>query len=133
MTLDTKVRLLRHAIENAMQARATVRDLTRIFCPHILGKKNGCWCTAVWQFGGYSTIGNLPNWRCFELAEFTSIEIRHGQWHRGFRRRRPEEFAFDLVDTIAGAEHCGDIRAVSPGFVSFRKLLLKSGFRATAG
>jgi hypothetical protein len=119
MTQSAEVELLRTAIENAKPVSAVARNLQRIFCPHILGTKNGRWCAAVWQFGGYSTMGNLPDWRYFDLADLQSMQIIDGPWHRGFRRSRPEEFAFDLVDTMADTERSGNIRVVSRGFRGF--------------
>ena len=80
---DTKIALLRDAIENTKQVRAIARNLPRVFCPHILGTINGHWCVVVWQFGGYSNTGDLPNWRCFALRQLDQIQVRDGPWHPG--------------------------------------------------
>jgi hypothetical protein len=69
----------------------------------------------AWQFEGFSTAGDLPNWRRFELDEITSMKLADGPWQRGFKRSRgPKKFEFDQVDAIADPEHLGDIRAVAP-------------------
>jgi hypothetical protein len=112
---DEKIRLLRYAVENSKQVSAVIRDLPRVFCPHILGTVNQRYAIAVWQFDGYSTIGDLPNWRRFGLEEISSIQVIDGPWHRGFiRSRGPKKFAFDLVDAIVDSEHLGHIRVVAP-------------------
>jgi len=119
MTQDEKTGLLRYAIENSKQVRAVVRNLPRVFCPQILGTMNLSWSVVAWQFDGFSTVGDLPNWRRFDLADITSAELAYGPWHRGFRRSRgPLKFEFDLVYVIADPEHLGDIHAVSRGFIA---------------
>jgi len=116
---DEKIRLLRYAIQNSKPVSAIIRNLRRVFCPHILGTMNLRCSVVAWQFGGYSTIGDLPNWRRFGLDEITSIQIIDGPWHRGFRRSDDtKKFEFDLVDAIAGSEHLGDIRVVSPSLLT---------------
>jgi hypothetical protein len=40
MTKDRKIVLLRDAIKNSKQVSAVVRELPRVFCPHILGIMN---------------------------------------------------------------------------------------------
>ena len=118
MTQDEKTGLLRFAIENSKQVSAEIRNLPRLFCPHILGTMSLRCSVIAWQFEGFSTIGDLPNWRRFDLDDITSIKLVCGPWHRGFTRSRgPLKFEFDLVDKIADPQHLGDIRAVSPGFL----------------
>jgi hypothetical protein len=115
MTQDEKIVLLRDAIVNSKQVRAVVRKLQRVFCPHILGTMNQSYSVVAWQFGGFSTIGDLPNWRRFGLDEITSMQFVDGPWQRGIRRLRgPRKFEFDQVDAIAGPGHLGDVRVVSP-------------------
>lgn len=115
MTQDEKIGLLRYAIENSKQVRAVVRNLPRVFCPHILGTMNLSYSVVAWQFEGYSTAGDLPNWRRFELDAITSMELADGPWQQGFRRSRgPKEFEFNRVDAIADPGHLGDLRVVSP-------------------
>jgi len=112
---DEKVHLLRYAIENLKPVRAVIRELPRVFCPHILGIVNQRCSLVAWQFDGYSTIGDLPNWRRFDLDEITAMQVIEGPWHQGFRRSRGiKKFEFERVDAIAGPEHLGTIKVVSP-------------------
>jgi hypothetical protein len=114
MTQDEKIVLLRYAIENSKQVSAVVRELPRVFCPHILGTMNLRCSVVAWQFEGLSTAGDLPNWRRFELDDITSMELVDGPWHQGFRRLRgPRKFDFDRVDAIADPGHLGYLRVVS--------------------
>jgi len=65
-----KIVLLRYAIENSKQVSTVIRNLTRVFCPHILGTRQMRYFVVAWQFDGYSTIGTLPDWRVFGLEEY---------------------------------------------------------------
>jgi hypothetical protein len=79
MTQDEKICVLRYAIENSKQVSAVVRNLPRVFCPHILGTRNLCGSVVAWQFAGLSTAGDLPNWRRRGLPvshQQTHIEIK---------------------------------------------------------
>jgi hypothetical protein len=112
--------VLRYAVENRKQVRAVIRSLPRVFCPHIIGIRGLHWHAVVWQFDGYSSIGDLPNWRRFEIDEIKNLEVVDGPWHRGFKRTRdPKRFEFDAVDAIADVEHLGNVRAVSSGLLSW--------------
>jgi hypothetical protein len=115
MSQNDKISMLRHAIENSKPVRAVIRDLSRVFCPHILGTMNERRSIVAWQFDGYSTIGDLPNWRRFDLDEISSMQVIDGPWHQGFKRsHHTKKFEFDSVDAIADSEHLGTISAVSP-------------------
>jgi predicted DNA-binding transcriptional regulator YafY len=111
---------LRYAIENRKQVSAVIRNLPRVFCPHILGTKGLRWHIVAWQFDGFSTMGDLPNWRRFEVDQITNLQIVDGQWHRGFSRTAgPRKFAFDLVEAIADSEYLGNIRVVAPSLLGW--------------
>jgi len=63
----------------------TYRDRRREVCPHVLGHTKGAEMLLGYQFGG-ETSGILPRggeWRCFQVAEMHSIEVREGEWHTG--------------------------------------------------
>ena len=62
-------------------------------CPHILGyKKLGQEAVFAFQFGGDST-SRLPrqgDWRCFDLAGVTEVQLRDGRWHSGTRHTKTQ-------------------------------------------
>jgi hypothetical protein len=117
---ERKIGALRQAVENRKQVRAVIRGLPRVFCPHILGSLGARWYAIVWQFDGYSTHGDLPNWRRFELDEIANIEVIDGPWHRGFRRTKdPVKFEFDSVDAMADTGFLGNIRPVTSGLLGW--------------
>ena len=63
----------------------TYRDRRREVCPHVLGLTKGNEMLLGYQFAG-ETSGSLPcagEWRCFQVAEMHSIEVREGEWHTG--------------------------------------------------
>jgi len=67
----------------------TYRDRRRQVCPHVLGLTRGKEMVLGYQFAG-ETNGGLPlegQWRCFQIAEMHSIEMRDGKWHTGGSHR----------------------------------------------
>jgi hypothetical protein len=63
----------------------TYRDRRREVCPHVLGQTKGKEMLLAYQFGGETNTG-LPlggEWRCFQVAEMHSIQMREGAWHTG--------------------------------------------------
>ena len=54
-------------------------------CPHVLGLTKRKEMLLGYQFAG-ETNGGMPprgEWRCFQVAEMHSIEVRDGPWHTG--------------------------------------------------
>ena len=73
------------AILSRRQIVFTYRDRRREVCPHVLGLTGGRERLLGYQFAG-KTNGTLPpggEWRCFQVAEMHSIEVRQGVWHTG--------------------------------------------------
>ena len=73
------------AILGKKQLVFTYRDRRREVCPHVLGFTRGREMLLGYQFAG-ETNGTLPpggEWRCFQVAEMHSIEMREGNWHTG--------------------------------------------------
>ena len=108
--LNTQIALIREAIWNHKQLTCFVNGLGREFCPHILGTRHDDWRTLVWQFAGRSSHGNLPDWRCYELADIHNLAIRDGEWHRGFVLGTRDQRNIDVIDTVVDAEYAAEIR-----------------------
>ena len=73
------------AILGRKQLVFTYRDRRREVCPHVLGLTKRKEMLLGYQFAG-ETNGGMPprgEWRCFQVAEMHSIEVRDGPWHTG--------------------------------------------------
>ncbi|HEX3943698.1 MAG TPA: hypothetical protein VHW69_06390 [Rhizomicrobium sp.] len=73
------------AILGRKQIVFTYRDRRREVCPHVLGLTKEKEMLLGFQFAG-ETSGTLPvggEWRCFQVTEMHSIELRNGMWHTG--------------------------------------------------
>ena len=87
------------AFFHAIAARAR-KQITCIYggcyreaCPHILGyKKLGQEAVFAFQFGGDSTSRLPPqgDWRCFDLAGVTDVQLRDERWHSGTRHTKTQ-------------------------------------------
>lgn len=112
--MDSHIELLREAIKTAKQVTGFCNNLPREFCPHILGTKGDHWNVLVWQFGGEtSRPERLPqegDWRCYELRDLDRLELRDGEWHRGWYTGRGEQHCVDDIDTVVDANRAAVLR-----------------------
>ncbi|MBV9569931.1 MAG: hypothetical protein JO056_01650 [Alphaproteobacteria bacterium] len=73
------------AILGRRQIAFTYRDRRREVCPHVLGLTKGKEVLLAYQFAGDTNSG-LPaggEWRCFQVDEMHSVDVREGDWHTG--------------------------------------------------
>jgi hypothetical protein len=96
-------RILRVAIAERRLIRFSLDGHERIAEPHDYGIKNGAVHVLVYQVGGTSRSGGLPDWRWVRLARATGFELldqhfaggrdpengRHAQWEQLFLRVEP--------------------------------------------
>jgi len=68
----------------------------RIVEPHIFGKKDGKDAILVYQVGGESSSGGLPNWRRMILKGITNMKVSE----QSFPGRRPTSGKHSSFDTI---------------------------------
>lgn len=68
-------RLVVEAIGNKRLIEFSYHGLPRIAEPHIYGVTNGIRQVLVYQTGGQSSNGGLPNWRRFDLNQMTRLVI----------------------------------------------------------
>ncbi len=68
-------------------------------CPIILGyKADGREAVSVYQVGGKSNSGGeLPEWRCFDVAGISELATRQGEWREGESHKRTQS-CVDWVD-----------------------------------
>lgn len=67
--------LLKTAIANKQLLTFTYDGLDRIVEPHVYGVTNGISEVLVYQTGGQSSSGNLPNWRRMKIDKISNMQI----------------------------------------------------------
>ncbi|CAM2180995.1 WYL domain-containing protein [Burkholderia orbicola] len=65
--------LILEAIKNKRMIEFIYRNLVRVGEPHVYGVTNGVKQVLVYQTGGRSSNGGLPDWRRFDLAQMSRI------------------------------------------------------------
>ncbi len=110
-----KIALVRDATKNLKQMSASFDGYHRVFCPHVLGTKDGVWRVHAWQFGGRSSHQeNLPTWRYFEVNRLAGLASQTGEWHRGYVKKAFDHpHAFDHIDTLVDANHAAVVLGIS--------------------
>lgn len=76
----THYEIVRHAIENRQQVRATYGGHVRDMAPHMLGTKTGVPHGLFYQFAGTSEVGLAPpgsprNWRCPLIEGLSDVSV----------------------------------------------------------
>ena len=67
--------IIRQAIINKQIIQFNYNGLTRIVEPHVFGIKNGKLGLLVFQIGGQSSSGGLPNWRLLDINKIRDLQI----------------------------------------------------------
>jgi hypothetical protein len=84
MGSDSPYALVRQAILRQWQVTGYYDGLYREFCPHEIGTKYpGERHVLGYQFGGQSSSGYLPEWRCMVVDRLLDVAIQPGDWHTG--------------------------------------------------
>ena len=104
----SKYDILKEALLARRQVMGVYHGLSRAFCPHALGWKNGlahCW---AYQFGGRSKSGTprpggVRNWRCFVVDDLSELEVRDGEWFSAPDRDRQQN-CIDSIDVLLEAD-----------------------------
>lgn len=84
--------LIRDAVSRRLQVSCQYQGLRRVFSPHCIGWSTGMERVLGFQFAGSSSRGLPPEgeWRCFEIAKMTNVEVSDGPWHTGHSHTRPQ-------------------------------------------
>lgn len=93
--------MIRNAIASKNIIKFTYQGRQRIAEPHICGIHSGRKQLLVYQIGGDSARGDLPNWRRFNVDEISSIQITS----QSFNARQPllsgKHRVFDEILAVA--------------------------------
>ena len=76
----SKAELLLQAINEQRPVSATYQDHSRSFCPYQLGTKGHQDHVLVWQYDGESQSGELPQWRCLDVAGLRDVLLLDDPW-----------------------------------------------------
>jgi hypothetical protein len=91
--------LIARAMAERQQVLCLYQGYPRALCPAILGHTKGQERTLAYQFAGESSSG-LPTegeWKCFQVAGMTNVELRDGEWHSGARHGQ-QQTCIEVVD-----------------------------------
>ena len=89
--------LVKQAILEKKQIHAEYKGYTRQMCPHVIGWKDGKPHALFYQFGGQSSSGGLPQWRCMNLEELSNVSAVPGPWFTDHSHSRPQT-CVDQID-----------------------------------
>jgi hypothetical protein len=91
-------RLIALAMQERKQLRCNYEGFARALCPIMLGYKRGNERVLCFQFAGGASKGLPPGgqWKCFDLAKMTEVELRSGRWHAGTAHSRPQHCIDDV-------------------------------------
>lgn len=84
----TTYNLLREAVDKKLVVHGWYGGYRRAFCPHVLGAKDGITRCLAYQFGGQSSKGDIPEWRCFEVEKLSALKLEEGRWCTGSSKAR---------------------------------------------
>jgi hypothetical protein len=105
---------LRGAAVRKQSVAAMYDGQSRLFCPHVLGRKAGQRHALVYQTGGGSnsrqpaTLSGGGVWRCLAVEKLSNVELHADRWHSEPRLRR--QTCMDEVDFDTDAQPGDDPR-----------------------
>lgn len=87
---------IRSAIENKELVEFTYRGFPRIAEPHVYGVHKDKRQLLVYQVGGSTSSGKIPDWRKVSLDDISNFKVLAGQKFPG-PRAIPEEHEWDTI------------------------------------
>ncbi|MGI0029083.1 MAG: hypothetical protein ACREAQ_05135 [Nitrososphaera sp.] len=85
--------MIRNAIAKKELIEFTYHGYVRIAEPHVYGIKGGKRQIFVYQIGGSTSSGKIPDWRRINLDEISGLRVLRGQTYPG-----PRENSQSIVD-----------------------------------
>lgn len=98
MTSST-YQLIAQAMRQRKQVLCMYSGFARALSPIMLGHSRGRERVLGFQFAGGASKGLPPGgqWKCFDVAKMTEVELRGGEWHAGTSHTHPQH-CIDTVD-----------------------------------
>jgi hypothetical protein len=93
--------IIRNAISNKDIIEFTYRGFLRIAEPHVYGVKGGKRQILVYQIGGLTSSGSIPDWRRINLDDVIGIRVPGNQKFAGPRDNKSSDY--DDWDTVIAA------------------------------
>ncbi|HEY8139662.1 MAG TPA: hypothetical protein VIE86_01110 [Nitrososphaera sp.] len=90
--------VIRTAIANRNLVEFTYHGYQRIAEPHVYGIKGGKRKILVYQIGGLTSTGSVPDWRLIGLEEVSGLRVIKGETFAGPRDYK--SLNYDDWDTI---------------------------------
>jgi hypothetical protein len=83
--MSAEYQLLRAALLARQSCFAFYDNYERLFCPHILGLKDGVEQVLCWQYAGGSSQGLPPGgqWKCLTISKMAGLKVTTDPWHYG--------------------------------------------------
>ncbi|UFZ05199.1 hypothetical protein LQG66_02425 [Bradyrhizobium ontarionense] len=106
-------------IIQAMIARRQIlcmyRGFARALCPIILGHTVGRERVLAFQFAGGASRGLPPGgqWKCFDVADMSEVELREGRWHSGSSHRQPQHCVAEVEVDVNPDSPYGPKRSIA--------------------
>lgn len=90
--------LIMQAMITRQQVLCMYGGFARAICPIILGHTAGRERVLAFQFAGGASSGLPPGgqWKCFDVADISEVELRQGRWHSGGSHRQPQHCVADV-------------------------------------
>ncbi len=93
--------VIRTAIANRNLVEFTYHGYQRIAEPHVYGIKDGKRKILVYQIGGLTSAGSVPDWRLIGLEEVSGLRVVKGETFAGPREDKSP--AYTEWDTVIAA------------------------------
>jgi hypothetical protein len=93
--------MIRNAIGNRNLIEFSYHGYPRIAEPHVYGVKNGKRQILVYQTGGLTSSGKVPDWRRINLDEIVGMKVVAAQTFPGPRDNKSPDY--DDWDTVIAA------------------------------
>jgi hypothetical protein len=93
--------IIRNAIASKDLIEFTYHGYQRIAEPHVYGIKDGKRQILVYQIGGLTSSGRIPDWRRISLDETSGLRVVKGEKFMGQRENKSSDY--DDWDTIIAA------------------------------